>query len=352
MGIFKRAHVRGVTFELVRRGLLSFPSEKIADEVADAVADNLAQEMPPGGGEPEGGIPEITGEEGLTADEAAEVIDQLVDVAEEIAQKTGGVKDASFNKLAASISHQEAASLHAIALIEKAAAEEGTIVTGDGRFQDEIMAGEGQVDAEKNPSSEVTGPPGTTDLDTSAGAVGAEKPQDEMPGATDVTPGEVAKLSSLLRKLSQDTGTSPGSGDTGSTPYKEPATNVDMSGVAPDQGMTTQPKGPMIGEQQPQPAKQETSPETPGEVAKLSSALSTVFEALKKSGQLENLPPELKEKAEEKKEESSEGEGEKKEENGEKKKENGEMKEENGEKNAAELLKALRIVAKHLPDNS
>ena len=306
MGLFKRAHVRGMMFELIRRDLLSFPSEKIADEVADAVADNLP-DMPEEGmeeeaelGEGDIPIPEMTGDEGLTAEEATAVVDQLVDVAEQIAEKTGNVKDAEFNKLAASVSYEDAAILHANAVMEKAALEEGTDVTGDGRFQDVMAEGQGPIDAAQNPSSEVVVPQGTTSLDTSAGAVGAEVPQEETPGASAITPGEVAKLSSLLKKLSEtDNGTAPGSGDTGSDAYQEAPTNVAMSGVAPSQGTTTQPKGPVIGEQKPQPAQQAISPATPNEVSKLSSVLSQALEVLQKQGG--ELPPELKEAIEDKK---------------------------------------------------
>ena len=341
MGLFKRAHVRGINFELMRRGLISFPNEKVADEIADAVADNIPEET----------VPEVTGEEGLSAEEAAEVIDQLVDVAEEIAQKTSGVKDPELNKLAASVDYNEAAAAHATDLMKKSAEEAGTSVTGDGRFQDAIMEGEGQIDAAQNPSSEVVGPQGTSDIDATAGAVGAERPQEDTPGATAITPGEVAKLSSLLSKLSQeDKGTNPGSGSTGTPAYTEPDTNMGMSGVAPDQGKTVQPKGPLTGTQIPQPAKQSVSPATPGEVAKLSSVLAQTFERLHKIGAIEDLPPALKEQIEKKKEESKDENGEKKDENGENgEKKDEEKKEENGQKEAAELLGALRVVAKHLP---
>ena len=83
MGLYKRAHVRGINFELVRQGLIRWPSEKIAEEAADAVADNIPEEE----------MAEVSPEEGLTPEEAAGVIEQLVEVAEEIAEKTGGAYD-------------------------------------------------------------------------------------------------------------------------------------------------------------------------------------------------------------------------------------------------------------------
>ena len=175
MGLFKRAHVNGMVVGLARAGLIQFPNDKIAEEVADAVADNIPDEM----------VPEVSGEEGLTAEEAAEVIDQIVGVAEQIAEKTGSAND-DFNKIASAVDIEMAAGYHAQRLMQKAAAEYGqggTDVTGDGQHQQALMeGGMGDIDAVKNPSSEVVGPQGSSKMDTSAGAVGAEVSQEE-PGA-------------------------------------------------------------------------------------------------------------------------------------------------------------------------
>jgi hypothetical protein len=295
MGLFKRAHVRGINHELVRQGLIGWPNEKIAEMAADEVADSYdappeeegaEEELPPEEegmppeGMPEEGIPEVTGDEGLTPEQAAGVIEQLVEVAENIAAKTGGARDMEFPKLAAAVDYADAAEAHATALIIKAAEEaDGTDVTGDGRFQEDTTAGGmADIDARDNPSSEVTGPQGHSDVDTSVGEVGAQVPQ-EPPGASAETPAEVAKLSAaLVQYLQKKSDSNPGSGDTGSTGHEEPPDNQDMSGVAPAQGSTTQPKGPLMGEQKPQ--ERENSPSTPGEVAKLSSLLTRVFAKL------------------------------------------------------------------------
>ncbi|RKY27905.1 MAG: hypothetical protein DRP83_01625, partial [Planctomycetota bacterium] len=299
---FKRAHVRGINHELVRQGLIGWPTEKIAEEAADMVADELPEEE----------MPEVSGEEGLSAEEAAGVIDKLVDVAEEIAEKTSHVVDEEFPKLAASVSYEDAASAHARSLVIKVASEAGTDVTGDGRFQEDMMeGGMGPIDAQKDPSSEKVGPQGTTGLDTSPGEVGAQEPQTPPPGASAPTSGEVAKLSfqlaDVLKKLSS---TDPGSGNTGAPGHAEPPDNQTMSGVAPAQGKTTQPKGPLMGEQKPQPRADSVA--TSGEVSKLSSLVKEVIE--KMGGE---MPEALKEKAEEKKEESKNKDEEKKEESSE-----------------------------------
>jgi len=293
MGLFKRAHVRGINHELVRQGMIGWPSEKIAEEATDVIADELAEEE----------IPEVSGDEGLSAEEAAAIIDQLVEVAEAIAEKTGQVHDDNLSKMAASVNYETAASAHATSLLQKAAAEAGTDVTGDGRFQETMMdGGMGHIDARKDPSSEKVGPQGTSTLDTSPGEVGAQTPQPETIGPAEEVSSEVSKLSSRIEKLNdllnKQSSTDPGSGNTGTPARKEPKDNQEMSGVAPAQGKTTQPKGPLMGSQQPQPRAE--SPATPGEVAKLSSLLQNALNKL--SGE---VPPELKENAEDMKQQEA-----------------------------------------------
>jgi hypothetical protein len=322
MGLFKRAHVRGINHELVRQGLINWPNEKIAEEAADAVADEMGEEV----------LPEVSGEEGLSAEEAAGVIDKLVDVAEEIAEKTSNQRDDNFPKLAAAVEYDVAASAHATSLMQKAAAEAGTDVTGDGRFQEDMMAGGmGPIDAQKDPSSEKVVPQGTSNLDTAPGEVGAQEPQTDPPGASAPTPGEVAKLSALLEKFTKRSSTDPGSGDTGGTGHKEPPDNQAMLGVAPAQGKTTQPKGPLMGEQKPQPRTDSVS--TSGEVAKLSSLLQEAITKI--SG---DVPPQFKAKAEESKEEKKE----------EKKEESKEESEDDEKEKKAQLKNALEVLSQHV----
>lgn len=329
MGLFKRAHVRGINHELVRQGLIGWPSEKIAEEATDVVADELPDEM----------MPEVSGDEGLSAEEAAAVIDQLVEVADAIAEKTGQVKDENLSKLAVSVDYETAAKAHATALLSKAAAEAGTDVTGDGRFQETMMdGGMGHIDAQKDPSSEKVGPQGTSTLDTSPGEVGAQAPQLESIGPAENVTSEVSKLSSQVSRLSEllnkQSSTDPGSGNTGTPAREEPKDNQEMSGVAPAQGKTTQPKGPLMGSQQPQARAQ--SPATPGEVAKLSSLLEKAIQ--KVSGE---VPPELKENAEDMKQQEAKEEKKKKDKDEEPKKEE----EKSEEEKKAALANALQTLA-------
>jgi len=201
MHIFKRAHFRGMLHELQRRGYVTLPSEKIAEEVADAVADEYEDEV----------IPPVTDESGLTEDEAAEAVNKLVEVAEVIAEKSGAAVDPAYQQKVASVTtdemYKEAASQAAISLIEKAALE-GPIIPGQKPPEDGLDAtNEAQVDATDNPSAEVIVPKGESSMDATPGAVGHEAIRPDQPGANDGdTPVEVAdvKVSSvdaLLAKL-------------------------------------------------------------------------------------------------------------------------------------------------------
>lgn len=181
MALLKRAHVRGINFGLMRRGLIAYPSEKISEEAADAVADELE----------DGEVPEVTDETGLTPEEASAVVNKLVEVANEISAKTGNARDLGVNKLAAEYSLEKAAELTATALIYKAAAD---------------PSDEGTIDARNNPSSNVIVPQGESTVDTTPGSVGTQMIQPKQPGAQADSPGNViadVKLSSLLRKLSE-----------------------------------------------------------------------------------------------------------------------------------------------------
>lgn len=206
MGLLKRAHVRGLNFGLIRNGLVSYPSSKFANEAADAVADSI----------PEEAAPEVSGETGMTAAEAAPILQKLQEVAQEIAAKTGSAMDTDLNKIAAhnDLDIVKLAYAHADRCIEKAALESGTMNPGSGPATHEQVFSEGETDAQKNPASAVVGPKGSTSLDTSAGAIGSQTVRPDQPGTQDSpAPTTLAdvKISSLLAKLSAD-GTLPQSG--------------------------------------------------------------------------------------------------------------------------------------------
>lgn len=364
MGICKCAMVRGITHEMIRQGVVSFPSAKYAEEAADAIAGNLGGPppgMPPEGMPPEGmpeEIPEVTGEEGLSPEEAAEVMDQVVEVAQNIAEKIGQVEpNVDLQKTAASVEYETVAHTTALALMEKAAG--GTDVTGDGQHQEQYAdGGMAEQDIQKNPSSEIVVPQGTTSFSTAEGEIGAVKPQDEMPGDAPVIDNEVAKLSSmqtLLRKLSMEGDTATGDGTPGAGTGKgdgrlDLETNVAMpkETVVRAQGSTSQvPVVPVPTKPNPAAAgvtegnKPTTDVQKEGSVAKIAAAIlahpdkDTILAKLAKE-----LPPEF---FEEKKDDKDDKEDSKAEDKAEEKKE--ESKKEETEKEASLYAALSRIAA-------
>jgi hypothetical protein len=362
MGICKCACVRGMTHEMIRQGVISFPDAKYAEEAADMIADNLGEEVPEG--MPEGmpaGIPEVTGEEGLSPEEAAEVMDQIVDVADQIAEKISYDKtDQGLQKAAASVDYPTVAHTTALALMEKAAGP--TDVTGDGQHQEQFAdGGMAEQDIQDNPSSAIVVPQGTSNFSTAEGEIGAVKPQDEMPGDAPPIVNEVAKLShmaTLLKKLSMEGDTATGDGTPGSSTGKgdgrlDLSTNIDMpkKTVVRPQGSTSQtPVVPVPTKPNPAAAgvtegsKPTTDVQKEGSVdpniAKVAAAIlahpdkDTLLAKLAKE-----LPPEFfgknKEDKDEKKEDKAEDKADKKKE---------ESKEEESEKEAS-LFSALSRIA-------
>ena len=198
MGIYKRAHVRGMAHELTRQGIVTWPSKLAEEEAADAIADVTGDEE----------IPEVSGEEGLSPEQAQEVINTIVEVAQDIADKTNNEADIGVNKESANMTYEQAASVAAVGLMQKAAEETavstGPMVPGSSVAAPDLGAtAEAEIDATKVPSAAWVGPRGTSDIDTRPGAVGQESTTAAQPGAEGSPPtGEVAKLSSLLQQLS------------------------------------------------------------------------------------------------------------------------------------------------------
>jgi hypothetical protein len=270
MGLFKRAHVRGIAHELTRQGLTTWPSKMAEEETADAVADDLGEEE----------VPEVTDEGGLTPEQASAVVQKLVEVADEIAAKTGGARDLGVNKIAASMTYEDAASTAAVSLMQKAAAETsaqtGPDVPGTGAPAEASGAtSETALDASKVPSAERVGPKGTSDFSTAEGAVGKEKKQEPAPGTVESQPsGEVAKLSALLKHMAAMDGASLSGGDVkgpAPTPRTDLSDNLNIPGaVASSRGGTgfEIPEAAMVGQIKKQPAGTpgQTAP-TPNDVA-------------------------------------------------------------------------------------
>lgn len=261
MGLFKHAHMRGMAHELTRQGIVTWPSKLAEEEAADLVADDFEEEE----------VPEVSGEQGLDAETAQAALNKLVEVAEELAEKTSGAADPQLNKTAAATSYEAAASAAALSVMEKAAEDtavsSGPDLPGQTAPAPEISAtAEGEQDATNTPSASLVGPQGTSDLNTAPGAVGKEEKQPEQPGAEASPPtGEVAKtsalasLESMLSKLAMDGASLSGGAAAGTppTPRQDLDDNLVIPGaVASNQGQTGQnvPAAANIGVTMRQPA--------------------------------------------------------------------------------------------------
>lgn len=268
MGLFKQAHVRGINHALIANGIVVYPNEKIAEDAADAVAENIPEEE----------VPETTGEGGLTAEQASQVIDQLAAVADAIAEKTGGSRDLGVNKVAAEYNLQDAAVAHAVYLVKRAM-EEGTTNPGQGMDQPALTGSEAQIDAVNVPSTALVVPQGETKVDTSPGEVGALQTTEKQPGtvgspapASDAEVKAASELIRVLRKLSAD-GTLPTEGG-----RLDLNTNSAMTTPVVSQGTTNATKPTEANPQKDNPATAaaglKTTGSAPAEVGKLAAFLS------------------------------------------------------------------------------
>jgi len=311
MGLLKRAHVRGMAHELTRRGIVQWPTKMAEEEAADAIADELPEEV----------MPEETGEDGLSPEQAQAALQQIVEVAEEIAEKTGGQIFEDTQKLAAASSYEDAASHAAISLMEKAAEETavatGPDVPGQSAPAPELGAtAEGEIDAVTNPSADVVVPQGTTEVDTKPGAVGAEEIRPEQPGAEGTPPsGEAAKTASqvldMLQKLAAVDGASLSGG---AAQGPAPAARVDLDDnlnipgvVAKSQGTTTLevPAAANIGVTKKQPAGNPgPTAATPNEPAK--DAVKKAMDMLRSTPEGAALISKIAEEEEKKKKDEEE----------------------------------------------
>lgn len=306
--IFKRAHFRGMAHVLTQQGLVKWPSKLAMDEAADEVADSFPDEE----------IPEVAPEDGLSEEQAAEALERLVEVSQELGDKAaaaGYPLDESLQKVAASQAVEDAAAQATIALLEKSAMETavqtGPDIPGATPPPPELDAtAEGEVDVATNPSSEVVVPQGTTSLDTKPGAVGKEETRPDQPGAQANPPmNEAAKtaapastaalaqtLQSFLTQLNSGTGAEKVaemdgaslSGGEPKGPNPEPRVdvedNLDIDGVkAPAQGKTVQdvPAKAVAGAIKPQPGGTPgVTASTPNEVAKDAKKTASLQETL------------------------------------------------------------------------
>jgi len=277
MALLKRAHIRGIAYELGRQGIVQWPSKYAELEAADEVADAMPEEE----------FPEGTDETGATEEDVAAAAEALIEVAEQLRGELGEEEYAEEDEVAkeaAASSLEDVAFFTADLLLEKVgeemAASEGPIVPGEGVPNDEDVdsgSNEAKIDATINPSSQKMKP--QENMNNSEGMVGKEEVRSDQPGATETPPKEVtaSELQTLLDgvrrfKQAQQSDVSMTGGD---APKGGPAGRVDvedntvMSDLAPkgqgDKSKVTQKAEAEIGKtevRKEQPGAAESKPKT------------------------------------------------------------------------------------------
>jgi len=238
MGLFKRAAARGVAHELVRRGVIAFPSKEAMDEAADAVADSPVA----------GGMPEMSPEGGHSPEELASVANKLMEIAHALMEQAGAsapgaggmppgmehegaapegpppdpeaAKSAmDLTKTAAEADYQDLASSIAVACMEKAAEEVkiaagGALVMGGDKGNDPAQAAQyGEVaalDKKQRPEGAYHHGVGKTELETMHAHIGdisknPAGPQNSPSGSNSVSrdagSAKAAGLDAELKKI-------------------------------------------------------------------------------------------------------------------------------------------------------
>jgi hypothetical protein len=212
MGLFKRAAARGVAHELVRQGIIAFPSKEAMDEAADAVADSpVAAPMP-----------EVSPEGGHSPEELAAVANKLMEIAHALMEQAGAAGGppgeggmplpppspevakaaAEVTKTAAQADYESLAGEEAVACMTKAAEEVkqasgGALMHGGDKGNDPAQAAHnGEVaalDQKQRPEGMYHHGMGKTELESMQGHVGDLSKNPKGPANTPAGTNSVAK---------------------------------------------------------------------------------------------------------------------------------------------------------------
>lgn len=235
MSLFKRAAVRGVAHELVRRGIISFPSKEAMDEAADAVADSPAAAP----------MPEMSPEGGHSPEELAAVANKLMEIAQALMEQAGASGGpppmgpegapagdappppnpeaakaaADLTKTASEADYEKLAKDVAVEVMTKAAEEvkaatSGALIMGGDKGNDASQAANvGEVaalDKKQRPEGAYHHGVGKTQLDTMKGHIGdlsknPEGPHNSPSGSNSVSKdaggSKAAELDGELKKI-------------------------------------------------------------------------------------------------------------------------------------------------------
>jgi len=269
MSLFKRAYVRGINDEMIRLGLVRYPTKEAADEVADAIGDQM--------------MPEPAAE-AVPAETAADVAATLVDAANTLVESTGMGEEVAEPeealKTSAAEDFETRATKQAEAVMLKAAEEQkhavgSTIEGGDkGNTMTDTPAAETQMEAANRPQGMHHLGQGNTMLNTGPGAVGEEQvPAPKAPAETDAGSNSAIEQSKAgsLRKIIQKiaAGSTIEGGDKGNTMAEAPAAETQMEAANRPEGYAENSRGEtelpvtpaaVVGTEQPQPEAPAESP--------------------------------------------------------------------------------------------
>ena len=208
--LFKRAFVRGLNQELLRKGVTVFPSKEAAEQAADYVADNCG--MPD---------PHFEGNK-VNYKIATDLCNMLVEASKLLCKEAGDKYQPGLNKTAASASPEDAAIADAWSVMEKCAAETSLMQGGDhpntpeAAAQHDAMAALDQV--QRPTEYAVMGERGVGQWERKGeGVVGKEEPAPNAPGASAEgsnslieTSAKAASLSDTIKKVASGSLTSVG----------------------------------------------------------------------------------------------------------------------------------------------
>lgn len=205
--LFKRAFVRGLNAELTRQGVALYPSKEAADYAADFVADNSGMPDP------------ATSSDAVTDKVAHALCESLVKVAHELCVRAGNVYDQGLSKTAAASDPEEIALQDSWNVMEKAAAETGSLSQG-GDDPNTLSAaaqnnGEAALEKKRRPEGYAhLGESGMGGYERKGeGSVGTEEPHPESPKATGrgsnsatENTAKNASLAAIVRKAASEMG--------------------------------------------------------------------------------------------------------------------------------------------------
>lgn len=177
--LFKRAFVRGLNSQLIREGAAVYPSKQAADSAADYIADNS-------------GMPDPY-EEGdkLTSKIASDLCGLLVQASEHQCKEAGNRYSPDLTKTAQDSTPVNSANSDAWDIMQKLAADSGSLIEGGEKPNDQPAAAtdnaEAALEANRRPENYANmGEKGVGNYEGKGeGSVGTEQKPAESPGATD-----------------------------------------------------------------------------------------------------------------------------------------------------------------------